>query len=64
MKIVILIVFISLAVTYYINLHLQRRRDEKNLAHHEKRKDAYIDLLNKLKEKDTAEDNPEKKDSL
>ncbi|MEQ1676459.1 MAG: hypothetical protein ABL876_07155 [Chitinophagaceae bacterium] len=34
----------------------ERRRDERNKAHHEKRQDAFFDLLNALKEKDTDND--------
>jgi uncharacterized membrane protein len=64
MKIVIVIICITLIVSYYLNLQLQRRRNERNRAHQEKRKDAYIDLLSRLKEKEIEKDNTEKKDNV
>jgi len=47
----IFIIFISLIVIFFLIRHFDRKRDERNEANYERRKDAYSNLLNSLKEK-------------
>jgi len=47
----IFIIFISLIVIVFLIRHFERKRDERNEANYERRKDAYSNLLNSLKEK-------------
>ena len=47
------VIFISLLITYFLVRHFNRKRDERNEEYHERKMDAYNNLLNSLKEKDT-----------
>ncbi len=51
----IFIIFISLIVIIYLVRYFDRKRDERNEINYERRRDAYINLLNSLKEKETTE---------
>lgn len=52
----IVIVFISLAVAYFLVQHFENRRKERNYEHHERRKESFTNLLNSLKDKNTNSD--------
>lgn len=43
--------------SYYMFKHFERRREERNEASHEKKQEAYYDLLDVLRKKNTDNDN-------
>ena len=52
----IIIIFISLAITYYLVQYFENRRNQRNYEHHEKRRESFTNLLNSLKDKKTSDD--------
>lgn len=52
----IIIIFISLAITYFLIQYFENRRREKNYEHHERRRESFTNLLDSLKEKNSASD--------
>jgi hypothetical protein len=54
---ILVVIFISLSVTWFLVSYFDRRRDEKNYAQHERRRDAYTNLLNSLREKNNTDTN-------
>lgn len=46
------IIFVLSAIAIYLFKHFEQRRDERNERQHEKRRKAYEDLLDRLKEKE------------
>lgn len=51
----IIIIFILLIVTIYLIKYFEKKRDERNEAIFEKRKEQYTRLLQSLKEKESSE---------
>jgi hypothetical protein len=49
MRLTIIIIFILLTISYYLVRHFENRRNARNEAHREKRRDAFFDLLKKVK---------------
>lgn len=47
----IVIIFISLAVVYFLIQHLENRRKARNEEQHERKREAFQHLLDLLKEK-------------
>jgi hypothetical protein len=44
--------------------YFENRRDARNAEYHEKRREAFIDLLNKLKEKETRDNIENKNENI
>lgn len=57
----IIILFIALAITYFLVQHFENRRRERNYEHHERRRESFNNLLNSLKENNT--DQTDKKEN-
>lgn len=61
---ILLIIFIVLLVAFYMFRHFENRRDARNTAHHEKRSEAFTDLLKTLTEKETTGHTENKKENI
>lgn len=48
----IIIIFISLAVVYFFIQYFENKRRQKNEAYHERKREAFTNLLQTLKEKE------------
>lgn len=48
----LIIIFMALTSVYYIFWHLENRRNARNEEQHERRKEAFTNLLNSLKNKE------------
>ncbi len=55
----IIILFISLAFVFFIHQYFEHRRDKRNENFHEKKRDAYMNLLESLRKKKEMNDNKE-----
>lgn len=53
----LIIIFIALASCYYIFWHLENRRNARNEEQHERRREAFTNLLDSLKIKEEKTDN-------
>lgn len=58
----IIILFITLVIVFYLVRHFENRRQERNLKRHERSRASFTNLLNSLKDKNAAADQPEKKE--
>lgn len=52
----IVIIFIILAFTWFIIQYFEKRRNARNEEQHERRKEAFANLLNSLQNKDAKTD--------
>lgn len=50
----IIIIFISLAIVYFLVQYFENRRWERNYEHHERRRESFTNLLNSLKDRNTT----------
>ncbi|MBL7724651.1 MAG: hypothetical protein JNK27_10905 [Chitinophagaceae bacterium] len=53
----IFLIFIILAFTWFIIQYFEKRRNARNEEQHERRKEAFTNLLNSLKSKEEKTDN-------
>lgn len=52
----IVILFVALAIVYYLVQYMDKRRRDRNEEMQERRRDAYLNLLNSIKDKDKSTD--------
>lgn len=58
----IIILFISLAIVFYLVQYFENRRKQRNDEHHERRRESFTNLLNSLSRKAGPDDPTEKKE--
>lgn len=59
----IIILFITLAIVFFLVRHFENRRQERNHERHERSRESFTNLLNSLKDKNATADQPEKKEN-
>jgi len=47
---ILIIIFVFLMIALYLFKHFENRRNDRNWEHHEKRKEMFNELLEKLKD--------------
>lgn len=52
----IIILFITLAIAFFLVRHFENRRQERNRKRHDRNRESFTNLLNSLKDKNTAAD--------
>jgi CHASE3 domain sensor protein len=59
----IVIIFVALAIVYYLVQHLENRRRDRNEQQQERRKNAYLNLLHSIKDKEESKDTQNNKEN-
>lgn len=52
----IVILFVALAIVYYLVQYMDKKRRDRNEESQERRRNAYLNLLNAIKDKDKSTD--------
>ncbi len=52
----IVILFVALAIVYYLVQYMDKKRRDRNEESQERRRNAYLNLLNAIKDKDKSND--------
>ncbi len=52
----IVILFVALAIVYYLVQYMEKKRRDRNEESQERRRNAYLNLLNAIKDKEASTD--------
>ena len=58
----IVILFVALAIVYYLVQYMDKKRRDRNEESQERRRNAYLNLLNAIKDKDKSNDTSKDKE--